>query len=61
MRHSEKSDTAYAELLVSCQADTVFSIVDITQSKMYPDGDAQVARSDLCGEFEPIPNGVHCN
>jgi gag-polypeptide of LTR copia-type len=53
MRHSEKNDSAYAELLMSCQADAIFGIVDNARSKMYPDGDAKIAWFDLCGKFEP--------
>jgi hypothetical protein len=52
-KHSERNDTAYAELLVSCQADVVFGIVDNARSETYPEGDAQVAWGELCSKFEP--------
>jgi hypothetical protein len=42
---------AYDKLLVSCQADTNFVIVDNAQSKMYPDRDMQSARS-VCDQLE---------
>lgn len=52
-KHSEKNGMAYAELLISCQPDAIFGIVDNARSERYPDGDARVAWSDICSKFEP--------
>jgi gag-polypeptide of LTR copia-type len=53
MKHAEKNDAGYAELLMSCQSDAVFGIIDNARSDNFPDGDVKVAWEDLMGKFEP--------
>ena len=47
------NDLAYAELMMSCQSDACFGIVDNARSTELPDGDAYKAWKDLQAKFEP--------
>ena len=47
------NDRAYGELMMSCQTDACFGIVDNAISSKHPDGDAYLAWKDLKAKFEP--------
>jgi hypothetical protein len=49
----DKNDAAYAELLMSCQADACFGIIDNARSESFPDGDVCLAWEELSAKFEP--------
>jgi hypothetical protein len=44
---------AYNDLVLSCQDDVTFGIIDESISQDYPDGDARLAWSNLKKRFEP--------
>ena len=47
------NDLAYAELMMACQTDACFGIIDNARSNEMPDGDARKAWRDLSEKFEP--------
>jgi hypothetical protein len=47
------NDLPNAELMIACQDDMCFGIVDGSRSAMFPDGDAALAWKRLNGKFEP--------
>jgi hypothetical protein len=47
------NDLAYAELMIACQDDMCFGIIDGSRSGMFPDGDAALAWRKLNEKFEP--------
>jgi len=48
-----KNDVAFAELLISCDSDAVFGIVQTSRSEEHPEGDAHLAWTRLTNKFEP--------
>ena len=44
---------AYNDLILSCQEDISFGIIDESISETFPDGDARLAWKNLCNKFEP--------
>lgn len=44
---------AYSDLVLSCQEDVTFGIIDESVSTTFPDGDARLAWSNLQERFEP--------
>lgn len=44
---------AYNDLILSCQEEISFGIIDESISETFPDGDARVAWKNLCVKFEP--------
>jgi len=49
----EDNIQAYNDLILSCQEDIAFGIVDESESETFPDGDARVAWTNLKNRFEP--------
>ena len=49
----EDNIQAYNDLILSCQEDIAFGIVDESVSETFPDGDARVAWTNLKNRFEP--------
>jgi hypothetical protein len=49
----EDNIQAYNDLILSCQEDITFGIVDESVSETFPDGDARVAWTNLKARFEP--------
>mmetsp|Transcript_88220 Transcript_88220/g.172562 ORF Transcript_88220/g.172562 Transcript_88220/m.172562 type:complete len:159 (+) Transcript_88220:70-546(+) len=49
----EDNNLAYNDLILSCQEDISFGIVDESVSVAFPDGDARVAWQNLRARFEP--------
>jgi hypothetical protein len=49
----EDNNLAYNDLILSCQEDIAFGIVDESVSVAFPDGDARVAWRNLRARFEP--------
>jgi hypothetical protein len=47
------NDLAYAELMIACQDDMSYGIIDGSRSKIFPDGDAALAWKRLNEKFEP--------
>ena len=47
------NDLAYADLLISCQEDIGFSIIENAESREMPGGDARMAWIELENKFEP--------
>jgi hypothetical protein len=47
------NDLAYAGLMIVCQDDMCFGIIDGSRSTMFPDGDAALAWKRLNEKFEP--------
>ena len=47
---------AYNDLILSCQEEITFGIVDESVSETFPNGDARVAWSNLQSRFEPRTN-----
>jgi gag-polypeptide of LTR copia-type/Zinc knuckle len=47
------NDLAHAELLVSCESDLCFAIIENSKSERFPDGDAALAWLNLTEKFEP--------
>jgi hypothetical protein len=45
---------AYNDLILSCQEEITFGIVDESVSEEFPDGDARLAWSNLQDKFEPL-------
>jgi len=48
-----KNDLAYAELLICCENDICFSIVENCITDEHPEGDCALAWRSLVGRFEP--------
>ena len=44
---------AYAELLIACEENVCFGIVNSSRSEQLPEGDARLAWSNLVSKFEP--------
>ena len=44
---------AYNDLILSCQEDISFGIIDESVSTTFPDGDARLAWKNLCDKYEP--------
>jgi len=44
---------AYNDLILSCQEEISFGIIDESISDAFPDGDARVAWKNLCDKYEP--------
>jgi hypothetical protein len=38
-----KNDKAYAEVLIACECDTCFGIINSSRSELMPDGDARLS------------------
>ena len=49
----DKNDIAFAELLICCENDLCFQIVENSRSDVFPEGDACLAWSSLVSRFEP--------
>jgi hypothetical protein len=49
----EDNNLAYNDLILSCQENIAFGIVDESVSVAFPDGDARVAWRNLRARFEP--------
>jgi hypothetical protein len=47
------NDLAYAEIMIACQDDMCFGIIDGSRSGVFPDGDAALAWKRLNEKFEP--------
>jgi hypothetical protein len=47
------NELAYAELLIGCQDDRCFGIIDGARSTMFPEGDSKLAWKLLNERFEP--------
>jgi gag-polypeptide of LTR copia-type len=47
------NDLAHAKLLVSCESDLCFGIIENSKSEKFPDGDAALAWLNLSEKFEP--------
>jgi len=52
-----KNDVAYAELLIACECNVCFGIVNSSRSKQLPEGDARLAWMNLTAKFEPTTKG----
>lgn len=50
---SGDNEKVYSDLMLACQEDVVFGIVDEASSDKFPDGDARVAWKKLNAKFEP--------
>jgi hypothetical protein len=48
-----RNDIAYAEVLIACEFDTCFGIINSSRSEQMPDGDARLAWINLTSKFEP--------
>jgi hypothetical protein len=48
-----KNDMAYADLMMACEDDVCFDLVDNSRSEEFPDGDANLAWVELKAKFEP--------
>ncbi len=44
---------AYNDLILSCQDDVLFGIIEESVSETFPDGDARLTWKNLCDRFEP--------
>ena len=49
----DKNTLAYSDLMLSCQDDVTFGMVDESISTDFPDGDARLAWKNLYAKFEP--------
>ena len=49
----EDNIVAYSDLILSCQEDISFGIIDESVSETFPDGDARLAWTNLRARFEP--------
>ena len=47
------NDLAHAELLISCESDFCFGIVEHSRREMYPEGDAALSWMNLVEKYEP--------
>jgi hypothetical protein len=47
-----RNDIAYAEVLIACECDTCFGIINSSRSEQMPDGDARLAWLNLISKFE---------
>jgi hypothetical protein len=50
---AELNIQAYTDLILSCQEEISFGIIDESISETFPDGDARLAWKNLCDKFEP--------
>jgi hypothetical protein len=48
-----KNDVAYAEILIACECEICFGIINSSRSETLPDGDAKLAWDNLIAKFEP--------
>ena len=48
-----KNDLAYAELMICCENDLCFSIVDNNVTELFPEGDCFLAWKNLVARYEP--------
>jgi hypothetical protein len=48
-----RNDIAYAEILIACECDVCFGIINSSISEILPDGDAKLAWDNLIAKFEP--------
>jgi hypothetical protein len=48
-----RNDMAYAEVLIACECDTCFGIINSSRSKFMPDGDARLVWLNLMSKLEP--------
>jgi hypothetical protein len=48
-----RNDVAYSEVLIACECDTCFGIINSSRSEFLPDGDARLALLNLTSKFEP--------
>ena len=49
----DKNVRAYSNLLLSCEDDVIFGIIEESISNKFPEGDARVAWKALCDKLEP--------
>jgi hypothetical protein len=47
------NDVAYAEILIACECDICFSIINSSRTEVFPGGDARMAWQNLISKFEP--------
>ena len=50
---SKNNDMAFADLLMACDEDVCFDLVDNSRTEDLPDGDARLAWEELNAKFEP--------
>ena len=53
LQELKDNDRVYSDLMLACQEDVVFGIVDDSVTEAYPDGDAREAWKRLNDRFEP--------
>ena len=49
----DKNINAYSDLMLACQDDVTFGIIEESVSTDFPDGDARLAWKNLFNKFEP--------
>ena len=48
-----KSNKGFAELIINCEADVAFGIIQTSRSEEHPEGDAHLAWTRLINKYEP--------
>jgi hypothetical protein len=48
-----RNGMAYAEVLIACECNKFFGIIDSSRRKLMPDGDSKLAWINLTSKFEP--------
>jgi hypothetical protein len=48
-----RNDISYAEILIACECEVFFGIINSNRSEILPDGDANLAWDNLIAKFEP--------
>ena len=50
---ADQNVRAYSDLLLSCEDNVIFGIIEESISQQFPEGNARVAWEALCNKFEP--------
>ena len=53
LANADKNINAYSDLILACQDDVTFGIIEESASTDFPDGDARLAWKNLFNKFEP--------
>ena len=55
---ADKNINAYRDLMLACQDDVTFGIIEESVSRDFPDGDARLEWKNLCDKFEPTTGAM---
>ena len=58
LANTDKNINAYSDLMLACQDDVTFRIIEESVSMDFPDGDARLAWKNLLNKFEPNTGAI---